>query len=238
MAKQQEVVWKQLVQLLKATEGSDFTRDIQIYEEMYPLIVELEKEHLIPQRNCRNLDGLLKWLDTHGINTNDLELRFCDSGCGVFAMKNISKEEELVKIPQNLMITSVPDNEELIKLVQSDLMLQKVPHIVLILRIMQEVANPSSFWRQYLESLPTSFNIPMFYTLEKMNDLKGLSVHHDAIRDVFTTLKTFIHLENLNQKYSWLRNGKFTFSSFRWARAIALTRQVIGTKLEPHQGKK
>ena len=237
MAKQQEVS-KQLVQLLKATEGSDLTRDIEIYEEMYPLIAELEKEPLVQRRNTRTLDGLLKWLEAHGINTNNLELRFCDSGCGVFAMKNISREEELVKIPQYLMITSVPDNEELIKLVQSDLMLQKVPHIVLILRIMQEVANPSSFWRQYLESLPTSFSLPMFYSLEKMNDLKGLSVHHDAIRDVFTTLKTFIHLENLNQKYSWLRNGKFTFSSFRWARAIALTRQVIGTKLEPNQSEK
>ena len=224
MAKLEEIT-QRIVNLLQQTAEPDLTRDVKIYQELFPLLQELRLQSRVGSKS-RDLNRLTSWLLENGIKMDKFEFREGEYGCGVFATEAITANSTLLEIPQKLMITSVPANDRLKRIIENDLILGQTPNMVLILRIIQEYLNPNSFWAPYLQSLPTSFNIPLFYSPLEMEDLKGLSMYHDAIRDVFVSCKNILHLMKINEKYSIIENSnEIPFALFEWARAIAQTRQ-------------
>jgi hypothetical protein len=78
--------------------------------------------------------------------------------------------------------------------------------------LIEEVLNPHSKWSDYIKILPKKFELPMFYTIEQLEGLKGLSIMHDCIKDIFLSLREFYHLEEITQKFNLLAPNALTFS--------------------------
>ncbi|KAJ3093004.1 Histone-lysine N-methyltransferase setd3 [Quaeritorhiza haematococci] len=74
---------------------------------------------------------------------------------------------------------------------------------------------------------PVDFGIPLFYTSEEMQQLKGSHVLADAITDLKSIVRNYVHIyrviESMPEKI--IPQGHFTFVAFRWAIAIVMTRQ-------------
>lgn len=137
------------------------------------------------------------WITKNGVDMSGMELKQCDFGTGVFASKNIDTSTKICTIPRHLMIVS----ETIDSQIASDPLLTAIPSLVLILKLMIEANNKSSFFAPYIKILPRSFTIPMFRTPQEIALLKGTSVmgmiifHLDSvIKDMFNMARQYIHI--------------------------------------------
>jgi histone-lysine N-methyltransferase SETD3 len=208
---------------LRPPSGS-FSQDFAYFKEIHPLLQELRQkepyEHPEP-----DMEGLREWLQKHGVWNSKLEIRKSPSmGYGVVALDEIKKDTVLVEIPQSLMITSIPEGK-LQSVIEGDKILSSMPSLVLILRLIEEVCNPSSFWRPYLRSLPSRIQLPMFFDPNEIESLKGLSVQHDCIKDILLSLQQYFLLIEIADTQNLLKGTRITMGMFEWARSIVLTRQ-------------
>lgn len=48
-----------------------------------------------------------------------------------------------------------------------------MPNVALAFHILNEFYNPKSFWKPYLDALPSSYDTVMYFTPSEMEDLKG-----------------------------------------------------------------
>jgi len=58
-------------------------------------------------------------------------------------------------------------------MISASKILQLIPSLSLALHILSEKFMPNSFWRPYLDILPKSFDIPLFWSIEDLSLLKG-----------------------------------------------------------------
>jgi hypothetical protein len=204
--------------------SASFSQDFAYFKEIYPLLVELRRNEAY-QHPEPDMQGLKEWLEKNDLWNPKLDIRQSNTtGYGVFALDVIEKDAILVEIPQSLMITSIPHGK-LRKLIEGDRILKSMPSLVLILRSIEELCNPYSPWRPYLNSLPPRIHLPMFFGPDEIDSLKGLSVQHDCIRDILLSLQQYFHLREFIDIHKMIKGVKIPFGMFEWARAIALTRQ-------------
>ncbi|POM66485.1 Putative histone-lysine N-methyltransferase [Phytophthora palmivora] len=121
---------------------------------------------------------LLKWLKSHGGADNLLDIRYLGAleGHGVFAKQTLASGQVTLRVPFKLTM-----NIE--SAAQSDLapVLEKYPQIpddeVLALHLMHERSKGStSFFAPFIASMPTTFDLPVFWTDAELNELQGTNV--------------------------------------------------------------
>jgi histone-lysine N-methyltransferase SETD3 len=150
-----------------------------LFKSIFPIIQELRGSDFKYQRSEDQLKVFIRWLEQNDIKMDRLNIKQSvndNAGWGVWSECEIPKDSVLVDIPFRVMLSTVITDPKLAELISMDPLLQAVPNFVLILRIIQERLNPHSFWKPYLDSLPSEFNLPMFYSPDEVDDLKGLSV--------------------------------------------------------------
>ncbi|CAI5704731.1 unnamed protein product [Peronospora farinosa] len=179
--------------------------------------------------------AVLKWLESHGTPDNLLNIRYLGplQGHGVFAKQSLASGQVTLEIPFKLTM-----NIE--SAMQSDLapVLETYPQIlddeVLALHLMHERNKGSgSFFAPYIASLPTTFDLPVFWSDTELNELKGTNVllltHlmkkrlendfdniHKAVMEAFP--KIFASLRTLTlEDYTWAM-------SVIWSRAFGVNK--------------
>ncbi|CAI5719149.1 unnamed protein product [Peronospora destructor] len=122
--------------------------------------------------------AVLEWLESHGSPDNLLNIRYLGTlqGHGVFAKQSLASGQVTLQVPFKLTM-----NIE--SAIQSDLapVLEKYPQIpddeVLALHLMHERnKGRGSFFAPYIASLPTTFDLPVFWSDAELNELKGTNV--------------------------------------------------------------
>ncbi len=131
-------------------------------------------------------EALLEALEKGGSRFDKLKLRWYAEGYrGVHARKNIRKNEEILFVPRELIITlemakAAPLGK---KMVEAGLDLLSPKHCFLTTYVLQERRNPFSKWRFFLEILPkTMDSFPIFFEGEEEDLLAG-SPFLDQVRD-------------------------------------------------------
>ncbi len=95
---------------------------------------------------------------------------------GILAKKDISKEEIILRIPRRLLISlelakAAPLGEKLFEFMYD---LNSPKHCLLTSFVLQELHNPDSKWKYYLDILPKDYsNFPIFYTNNEFKLLEG-----------------------------------------------------------------
>ncbi|KAJ7267640.1 hypothetical protein B0H12DRAFT_1098154 [Mycena haematopus] len=124
---------------------------------------------------------LLEWFQGNGGSIDQSSVGFTvfpGCGRGAVALKDIPEGHVLFQIPRGLLLSTETSN--LPGLIGLDRWTEAKMHtgwVGLILCMMWETAQgPSSKWSAYLESLPKTFDTPMFWSDIELEELKGTSV--------------------------------------------------------------
>ncbi|KAJ1565361.1 Histone-lysine N-methyltransferase setd3 [Nowakowskiella sp. JEL0078] len=160
------------------------------------------------------LDNLSSWLLKIGANFPKLCLKTSPGrGSGLFALEPIDEGEFIAIVPVTCIMTVANvASKQLKNFVKNDRILQEIPSLSLALTLLIEALNPKSLWQPYIQALPRSFSIPLFYSAKDFAELKGSPI---------LGIKFYIHKNPL----SGLNLDQFTYSAFRWAVAVIMTRQ-------------
>lgn len=168
---------------------------------------------------------LVSWLQQNGSTFPNLEIKhYSNTFRGVIASTNIQKNKCIMSIPRKCIITTILAQKSAIckELLQN----KKVDdvfsnHTWIALYLIQERNNPESFWKPYLDILPTHFmSFPHYFDSSTLSTLSN-----SFVIDMITARKS-----NLEKEYNLLYNyipsfqDTITLEMYIWARIVVITR--------------
>lgn len=178
-----------------------------------------------------NYLSLCNWLLDKGSHFSKLDIHFySDNHRGVVAKNNICKDEIILKIPKDLLIS--------IELAKSTEMGMKIAnfmyvelnspkHSLLTSFILDELKNPNTKWRHYLDILPKDYSsFPIFYNDEELKELEG---------SPFLT-QVLEKKEDMKRDYEKICNNipefaKYDYNEFCEIR-MAVSSRIFGVKID------
>lgn len=165
-----------------------------------------------------------KWLLDHGSKFPRLELRdYGGEVRGCHAKDSIAEDEIIIEIPLRCLITVEMGKDTDIgrAILSSNIELDAPKHIFLMIFMLLDRKNPSSFFKPYYDILPPTLNnMPIFWTREELDYLQGsyiLTQIHErnaAIEADYTAIC------KIAPEFSRLA----TLDEFKWARMCACSR--------------
>ncbi|KAG0165212.1 hypothetical protein DFQ28_009086 [Apophysomyces sp. BC1034] len=163
------------------------------------------------------LDILLKWFDDSEIewDKENLDIRITDNSFGVFAANDVKKKKNpIVRIPKEVILS--PKSTGIANILEDE---NIEGGCSLAISIMYEFSQGTeSPWYGYLQSLPASEDLPIFWESEK-ELLKGTEMEH-AIRNDLKDLKEDYSqiVQPLLEKYPYIfsadHSEHFSFDTF------------------------
>lgn len=213
------------------------SKDWEIYSESWNLlekIREMEKslDRLRISRN-ESLPSFVEWMTKHDVKMGPVELAELPLyGCCVKAKKHINSGELLFSIPQELMLTTETATKSSIgHFINNDPILSQMPNVALAFHVLNELYDPKSFWKPYLDALPSSYDTVMYFSPDEITELKGSPAFDDALKMCRNIARQYSYFYSLLQKsvdptLSNLR-ANFTYNDYRWAVSTVMTRQNL-----------
>jgi protein-histidine N-methyltransferase len=166
--------------------------------------------------------NMIQWMKEGGAAHPMLYLRYYSQDYrGIHALCKIPNNSQILYVPHSHIMTSeVAKGSEIGKKIISSGCDLRSKHSYLAAYLLQEKHTNSSFWRPYMDILPTKYrNMPIFFEQKEMDMLKGSFVH-DKIYDRRMSLK---------QEYEAICKSVPEFSDFTewefiWGRLVVITR--------------
>ncbi|XP_046444883.1 actin-histidine N-methyltransferase-like [Daphnia pulex] len=213
------------------------SKDLEIYSESWTLLEKIyEMEKSLERPTVKRSDALppfLEWMTNHDVKMGPVELvELPLYGCCVRATKQVSTGELLFSIPQKLMLSNeTADSSTIGHFINNDPILSQMPNVALAFHVLNELYDPKSFWKPYLDALPSSYDTVMYFTPDEITELKGSPAFDDALRMCRNIARQYSYFYSLLQKnvdpaLSNLR-ANFTYNDYRWAVSTVMTRQNL-----------
>lgn len=195
-------------------------------------LLQLQSAFDAPVTNRENgFPPFVDWLHNNGIDTSIVEIKyFPDCGYGLQATKDLKEADPFLTIPRKVMMTTqTARNSVLGALIGEDKMLQAMPSIVLALHLLCEKKSPDSFWKPYIDVLPSSYSTPLYFTDDEIKLLKGSPVQSECYSQLKNIARQYAYFyrlfQNLPATSKLPIKDSFTFNDYRWAVSTVMTRQ-------------
>lgn len=120
------------------------------------------------------IKAFTKWAQDNGAEFDGVEIaEFPNMGLGLKATKDIAKDNLFAIVP-NSMIMSLDNVSSAISPMMSQLpMIESMHNVKLAFSLLVERLNPDSFWKAYMDLLPTKYSTVMNFSVSEMQELKG-----------------------------------------------------------------
>ena len=175
---------------------------------------------------------LLKWAKKNGILFSKLRPAvFHDTDRGVMACKKVKSGDCVVSVPHHMLITTRTVEKSclwarVLKKWQSRLSPRQ---ILCAFLIYEKYRGEKSFWFPYIQTLPTTFNTPAYFTEHELKFVpkscrQECELQVVTLRENYTELSKI--LEEFGEKVDADFPEAFTFEEFRWAWFAVNTRSV------------
>merc|ERR1712137_170958 len=172
--------------------------------------------------------AFLRWLAGHGVDVDDLSITVrggLAEGCGVIATKPIKKDDLLLNIPRKLIISTDNADQESIDTISPEQMKQ-ISSVKLAVYLCFERQKRNSFWKPFIDTLPQTLTLPLFWTKEELQTIKGSIIYGLAIQQIVHTVMQYLHIYPALMRSKFKSSAsKFTYADYRWAVAIIMSRQ-------------
>jgi Rubisco LSMT substrate-binding./SET domain. len=178
------------------------------------------------------ISNFLNWLSEGDAKYSNLIIKhYKIDNRGVHAKTNLKKDETILEVPLNLIITNeLAQNSDVnLKLKNSGCTIIN-NHTWLAAYLLQEKYNKKSKWRPYIDILPKYFrHMPIFFDENELKYLKG-SFTLKMIEDRKESLKS--EYDNIVKCFPEFE--KFSYLDFVWARLVVITR-IFGFTVNGHK---
>ncbi|KAH6575883.1 hypothetical protein BSLG_000433 [Batrachochytrium salamandrivorans] len=178
------------------------------------------------------VDAFTEWLAENKIAMDGICIKRPpgnkDVGLGVFATHQIKKGDSLAKVPLRMIITNdTSSSPALDKVAKTDVLFRSDPSVSLVVRLLQEYLEPTSFWQPYFGILPRKFTLPVLGSVTELTEYSETSIIDEVVHDLIALVRQYLYLQHMFKAMAdpFIKLKDFTFVTFSWARAIVSTRQ-------------
>lgn len=178
-----------------------------------------------------------RWIDEHGGESwSKIQIKeIPEYRLGTIAREDINEDDVYLSIPWKLVISEdkivESEHSASFRILEDQYGFTMSLKLITFL-LLEKNKGPRSFWKPYIDTLPASFNTPLFWTDEDLSELKGTGVPEDAMS----------WRENAKREYERFERGlksdvgeamfgveyakSFDFDEFLWANAILDSRTI------------
>jgi hypothetical protein len=191
--------------------------------------------------------SLTAWLASEGVTNPSVEIRASSikgAGNGVFVVeeKTVSKLTTVISVPTSIMISSLLaiKDSTLRPLFAASNILKQQPSLQLALILLREsYKGEKSAFYPYISTFPETFSLPLWWSMEELNKLRGTSALRAVARNITSFSRFYTHIYGL-LKTQYTDSTKssaspasslpfpidfFTFNNFKWSMSVVMTRQ-------------
>uniref|UniRef100_A0A0B7BBI2 protein-histidine N-methyltransferase n=1 Tax=Arion vulgaris TaxID=1028688 RepID=A0A0B7BBI2_9EUPU len=211
------------------------TKELEDYPDIYNLVDKIQQIQSVlslPEHNRhQDFPVFIKWLNDNGVSTTAVEIvEFEGYGFGLKAAQDFKEGDRLLCIPRKLMMTVDTANESALgPLIAEDKILQVMPNVTLALHLLNERFSKQSFWKPYIDILPSQYSTPLYWKPVDLQHLKGSPVQDDAVNQYRNIARQYAYFYRLLQKNPLANTlplkDNFTYENYRWAVSSVMTRQ-------------
>ena len=189
---------------------------------------QLEQVLVIHSDYKIKFERFINWLHDGGAKFSNVDFIFSNNKYpDLYSTKVFAVDEKIMVIPMQLMITLKHARNTQIGSFFKNIDLYSPNHSLLSSFILQEILNPNSFWKPYLDILPDTFdNFPIFYTAADEKLLEG-SPFLKIIKEKRSALKE--DYENICQTVNEF--SRFSLEDYSKAMMIMSSR-VFGCQID------
>jgi len=181
-----------------------------------------------PIEECR--EPFLAWLESRGIAMADapFELRHdLPEGSGLVATRSIEENERFLEVPARAIISMRTVEESIVERIPAD-PIKKMSSVKMAVWLALERNHTQSEWLPYLDVMPRSLSLPLFWEMEELAQLQGTSSYGAAIQQIVNTIMQYFHIRQAMQGQNMRKQlNCFTFEEYRWAVGIVMSRQNL-----------
>ncbi|XP_014681916.1 PREDICTED: histone-lysine N-methyltransferase setd3-like [Priapulus caudatus] len=210
--------WEQFVSIY------ELVQQIRLKEQAYGFVP--------PDRDARGFATFMKWAKSKGIKADKVDTaKFGIGGFGLRASAEIQEEELFLSVPKDAMMTIETANKSSLGwLIEIDPLLQNMPYVTLALHLLCEKFSSSSAWTSYINILPGTFTVPLYFTLEEFQMLKGDPAYDEALKQYRHIARQYAYFYKLfhtatDVKGILFLKENFSYDAYRWAVSVVMTRQ-------------
>lgn len=202
-------------------------------------------DSLPPRQEC--LPAFLHWLDENNVEHGSLKLEeIPGKGWGIVTTKDFNMGELILTVPSDvIMMASDAWKSPLGKIQMPEILrvFHDMPHVLLALHLMNELLTEDSKWRPYIELLPRSYSLPLYFTPDDMKCLTGSPSLSECINQVRTIGSLYTNLFRLLRSCPGIEDLQlpivkegFKYKEFCWAVSTVMSRQnkilaEVGSKM-------
>merc|ERR1711974_218093 len=133
-----------------------------------------------PKELSACIPPFLNWLEANGMDLKKfpIELRTdLTEGCGLILTEDIKEKEKFLQVPQELIMSTHTADLAGIQQIKAE-PIHKMPSVKLaVFLLLEKHSSTKSFWKEYIDVLPRSLSLPLFWKPEEILALKGTSIY-------------------------------------------------------------
>lgn len=216
-------------------ESSNVAKELEAYQEIQKItskIKVLEEELLqpMPDRKSSKEDFLL-WLKNNNVEFDGLRIaEYPGMEFGIEAEKDIKEGDMMIAVPRRVMLTVENIHQSPLKeLAKKDPLIVHMPNVALALLLLLHRRDPQSFWKPYINMLPSKYTTVLYFNPEELMHLKGSPAFEMALRQCRSITRQYAYFNKLfqrsNDEASNMLREIFTLEEYCWAVSTVMTRQ-------------
>ncbi|XP_077293295.1 SET domain containing 3 [Arctopsyche grandis] len=183
-----------------------------------------------PPARLERVAQFTRWLSDNGVDLSGIEItEFPNYGLGLKATKSFTEGENIINIPRKLIMTEDSAKKSILgAFINKDPILKLMPNIALVMYLLLTKFTPNSFWKPYIDILPTSYDTVLYFSLEDLEDLRGTPNFKPALKlcqDIARQYAYFFkQLQNSSEPVADILKKVFTYKEYCWAVSTVMTR--------------
>ena len=126
----------------------------------------------------------LAFCSDHDVDTSALAVyRKSDQDFGIKVTRSLMEDEIVMRIPRRLVLSTeerATGDTAFHEFVTRDPLLKEMPHLMLVMTLIREFCSSNSFWKPYIDILPTSYETPLYLDFDALLLLKPSQAFEEA----------------------------------------------------------
>lgn len=223
----QELI-NELLKITVTTPQQNVNKEFELQKQIFTVIEKIKfLENDIDMEMSSNLrykqetiDGFISWLNDNGAKFEGASIEnFPGFDLGLKATMDFPKASLIIAVPRKLMMNLESAKKTCMgSIIKNDVLLSNMPNVALSMFLLLEKFKESSFWKPYLDILPTNYTTVLYFTLDELKELTGSPTLRTALLQNKNIARQYAYFHKLiwsnNSQFCEILRKHFTFNAY------------------------